>query len=93
MVALLTDLPHDISEKYIKDVEISLKSTQQGYKYFSESYFESVKLFKSDVVGTVLVSVKCHRSQRKNEPPHAINMNISPGTIDLAHCSCTAGYV
>lgn len=91
-LALLSDLPEDISDKYIKN-DLSLKTKQQGYKYFSENYFEKVRMYKSSKEKQVMIAAKCHRSQRKNELPHSVNLDVSPGSIDLAHCSCTAGYV
>ena len=90
VMAVLSDLPADISEKYITE-EVSLKAKQQGFKYYSENYFQRVKMYKSDKENEVRISAKCHRSQRKNDPPHSINLDITPGFLDLAHCSCTAG--
>lgn len=91
VLAVLSDLPADISEKYIAE-EVSLKAKQQGFKYYSENYFQRMKMYKSDKENEVRISAKCHHSQRKNNSPHSINLDITPGSLDLAHCSCTAGY-
>ncbi|KAL5006035.1 hypothetical protein ScPMuIL_017193 [Solemya velum] len=40
---------------------------------------------------TIIVAATFHRSQRKNEMPHSLNLGISPGSVDLAHCSWVAG--
>lgn len=91
-LALFSDLPEDISDKYIK-YDISLKIKQQGFKYFSENYIEKVRMFKSTKENQVNIAARCHRSQRKNDAPHSTNLDISPGSLDLAHCSYTVGNV
>ena len=91
-LALLSDLPQDISEHYVgKDV--SLKAKQQGFKYYSENYFEKVKMYKREDTGQINISAKCNCSQRKNDEPHAVNLDITENKLDLAHCSCVAGLV
>ncbi|XP_061171725.1 uncharacterized protein LOC133181207 [Saccostrea echinata] len=48
-------------------------------------------MYKSDKDNEVRISAKCHRSQRKNSSPHSLNLDVSSGSLQLAHCSCTAG--
>lgn len=50
-------------------------------------------MYKSDKEKEVRILAKCHRSQRKNDHLHSINLDITPRSLDLAHCSCTVGYV
>lgn len=50
-------------------------------------------MYKSDKEEEVRILDKCHRLQRKNDHPHSINLDIKPCSLDLAHCSCTVGFV
>lgn len=88
--ALLTNMPHNILEKYVKNIEISLNSKQQGYRFFSESYFESMKTYRRNYESTIMVKAKCHLSQRKKKIPHLVNLDTSSGSVDMAHCSSIA---
>ena len=90
----LSDLPNNLSVDFLKDADISLKSKQQGYRFFSEGYFQNTKIFKDDD-DILQVYSECHRSrsQRKNAKPHnlQLHMDISVRAINFAHCSCMAG--
>ena len=85
----LTNIPSDFSLVYLKDIAISLKSKQQGFKYFSEGYFHDVNMVKDD--NTVITTAKCYRSQRKSEKPHNVSVDISGDRVSYALCSCQAG--
>lgn len=50
-------------------------------------------MYKSDKEEEVRILAKWHRSQRNNDHPHSINLDITPRSLDLAHWSCTVGYV
>ncbi|XP_076084541.1 uncharacterized protein LOC143055291 [Mytilus galloprovincialis] len=88
--ASLSDLPNNFQLGYL-NCEISLKCKQTGFKYFSEGYIHNVKMLKQVVEQTVNISAKCHRSQRKNEIPHSVEIDVNGGQIELSNCSCTAG--
>ncbi|CAC5379284.1 unnamed protein product [Mytilus coruscus] len=88
--ASLSDLPNNFQLGYL-NCEISLKCKQTGFKYFSEGYLHNVKMLKHVAEQTVNISAKCHRSQRKNEIPHSVEIDINGGQIELSNCSCAAG--
>ncbi|XP_076071032.1 uncharacterized protein LOC143042541 [Mytilus galloprovincialis] len=90
--ASLSDLPNNFQLGYL-NCEISLKCKQTGFKYFSEGYIHNVKMLKQVVEQTVNISAKCHRSQRKNEIPHSVEIDVNGGQIELSNCSCTAGKI
>ncbi|KAJ8315784.1 hypothetical protein KUTeg_007934 [Tegillarca granosa] len=73
----MSDLPDNFA--FAKTHQVSLKSRQQGYRYFAE--------------GNVEISAKCFRSQRKSEKPHSVNIenNKALGEIVDAYCTCQAG--
>lgn len=50
-------------------------------------------MYKSDKEEEVRILAKFHRSQRKNDHSHSINLDITPRSLDLAHWSCTVEYV
>lgn len=89
-IAKLSDVPDDISPALLHNV--SLKSKQTGFKYFSEGYIHDVRMYLND--GSISMKCKCHRSMRKNESPHAVFLDVSagkPGCILSSHCTCQAG--
>ena len=88
--ANLSDLSHGFYENYMKKESISLKSKQQGYKYFNEGYFHDVSMFKGED-NVISISAKSYRSQRKSEKPHSIHLDVKAEEITYAHCSCQAG--
>ncbi|VDI71680.1 Hypothetical predicted protein [Mytilus galloprovincialis] len=57
---------------------LGIKEVSKGYKYFSEKYVTNITVHKVD--NGCLVKGKCHRSQRKNESPHDIEL-FSNGII------------
>ncbi|XP_071118722.1 uncharacterized protein [Haliotis cracherodii] len=88
--ASLADLQADLSTSFMKQVSFSMKSKQQGFKFFSEVYFHSVSMTYGEN-DTIVSSAKCYRSMKKNEPPHAVHVDIKPEEISYAYCSCQAG--
>ena len=48
VLAKLCDLPVNFSMDFLKVTTLSLKSKQQGFKYFSEGYIHDVKMFCGD---------------------------------------------
>ena len=66
----------------------------KGYKFFSESYVHNV--YTSDEAnGNQIATALCHRSQRKNEPPHVVKITLQSknGVAEVSNslCSCKAG--
>ena len=55
----LKNIPATLS--YLKDVDISLKSRQQGFRFFSKGYFHGVNMCMDDE-NTTVVTAKCHRN-------------------------------
>lgn len=68
ILAVLSDLSANLSEIYTAE-KVSLKAKQQCFKYYSENYFQRVKMYKSYKEIEVRKSAKCHCSQRKNDIP------------------------
>lgn len=50
-------------------------------------------MYKSDKEEEDRILAKWHRSQRNNDHPHSINLDITPRSLYLAHWSWTVGYV
>ncbi|CAC5426122.1 unnamed protein product [Mytilus coruscus] len=79
-------------ESIIKRSSQSLgtKEVSKGYKYFSEKYVTNITVHKVD--NGCLVKGKCHRSQRKNESPHDIEIILLDGPVlQCSKCSSTIG--
>ncbi|KAJ8307339.1 hypothetical protein KUTeg_015423 [Tegillarca granosa] len=89
--AKLSDLPDNFA--FAKTHQVSLKSRQQGYRYFAEGYIHKVSLFFLENESNLEISAKCFRSQRKSEKPHSVNIEINKalGEIVDAYCTCQAG--
>ncbi|KAK3735994.1 hypothetical protein QZH41_018253 [Actinostola sp. cb2023] len=65
---------------------------QKGYKFFVENYIHDVFVGEKTNIDNVFVKGRCFRSQRKNEEPHFLNLEVkSTGEIVLTQCSCKAG--
>lgn len=66
------------------------KSLNKGYKFFIEDYLFDIWVKADDEKFTS--KAKCHRSQRKNEKPHDLNLQLSAdGNVFASECSCKAG--
>ncbi len=68
----------------------------KGYKFFVENDVHDVYVGRqSDAVS--IVRERCHPSQRKNEDPHTLQMQVvdsnGEAKISSAKCSCKAGFV
>ncbi|XP_022808776.1 uncharacterized protein LOC111345759 [Stylophora pistillata] len=66
----------------------------KGYKFFSENYIHNV--YTSDeATGHHIATGLCHRTQRKNEPAHAVKITLQTknGMAEVSNslCSCKAG--
>ena len=72
---------------------------QKGYKFFVENYIHDVYLGRPSGHGDLacIVQARCHRSQRKNEDPHSLKVEVvnsnGDAKISKAKCSCKAGFV
>ena len=69
---------------------------EKGYKFFTENYIHNVFVKEEDGrAGTCEVKGRCHRSLKKNEAPHAVELKIADregrGNVEGAECSCKAG--
>ncbi|CAG2198744.1 unnamed protein product [Mytilus edulis] len=91
----LTIVP-PITFGFVEDVikgssqSLGIKEVSKGYKYFSEKYVTNITVHKVD--NGCLVKGKCHRSQRKNESPHDIEIILLDGPIlQESKCSCAIG--
>ena len=68
----------------------------KAYKFFLENYVHDVYVCQlSESVS--IVRARCHRSQRKNEDPHKLQIEVTDrngeANISRAKCSCKAGFV
>ena len=72
---------------------------QKGYKFFVENYIHDVYVGKPSQHGDLacIVQARCHRSQRTNEDPHSLEIEVvnsnGDANISKAKCSCKAGLV
>ena len=72
---------------------------KKGYKFFVENYIHDVYVGRLSRHGdlTCIVQARCHRSQRKNEDPHSLKIEVvnsnGDAKISKAKCSCKAGFV
>ena len=72
---------------------------QKGYNFFVENYIHDVYVGKPSRHGDLacIVQARCHRSQRKNEDPHSLEIEVvnsnGDANISKAKCSCKAGLV
>ena len=67
---------------------------EKGYKYFVENYIHNVYVGRtSSSVSTV--KARCHRSQRKSEEPHTLQIRVlndnGEANVSNPNCSCKAG--
>ncbi|CAC5370189.1 unnamed protein product [Mytilus coruscus] len=66
------------------------KEISKGYKYFSEKYLFNISVHKLD--NGCMVTARCHRSQKKNESPHEIEISLVEGPgLESSNCSCAIG--
>ncbi|CAC5392186.1 unnamed protein product [Mytilus coruscus] len=66
------------------------KEISKGYKYFSEKYLFNISVHKLD--NGCMVTARCHRSQKKNESPHEIEISLVEGPgLESRYCSCAIG--
>ena len=72
---------------------------QKGYKFFVENYIHDVYVGRPSRQGDLayIVQARCHPSQRKNEDPHSLTIEVvnsnGDAKISNAKCSCKAGFV
>lgn len=93
----LKDLPsitYDVIQSHLSKTGRSVVG-EKGYKFFAESFIHEVFAAK---LGENLhkLKAKCYRSQRKNEKPHELHIEILKnidGNIKVGNgsCSCKAG--
>ncbi|XP_052798027.1 uncharacterized protein LOC128230070 [Mya arenaria] len=91
---LIPQLTFSFIENYVKDNKTSSgeKSIDKGFKYYSESYIQDLKVSKTD--NGCRLDGKCYRSQRKNENPHQLNVSFKNDEnieITSSWCSCPIG--
>ncbi|VDI68993.1 Hypothetical predicted protein [Mytilus galloprovincialis] len=95
-------LPEDDAELYPACVVTRAMARKQQDEDLQENQFDYMDLsdtFLADIEGPVykvdngcLVKGKCHRSQRKNESPHDIEIILLDGPIlQESKCSCAIG--
>ncbi|XP_056000210.1 uncharacterized protein LOC125676125 [Ostrea edulis] len=91
-LSIVPDLTFGFVEKFVKRDSQSLgeKEISKGYKYFCERYVTNITTHNA--VNGCVVKGKCHRSQRKNESPHDIEIVLLDGPcVESSRCSCTIG--
>ena len=66
---------------------------QKGYKFFVENYIHDVYVGKQSRHGDLacIVQARCHRSQRKNEDPHSLAIEVvnSNGDSKISNAKCS----
>lgn len=69
------------------------RNVKRGYKFFSEGYVHEI--WTRTLEDKIHVKAKCYKSQKKNEHPHTLSMDLKKEVpaiaITKAHCSCEAG--
>ncbi|CAL9685252.1 unnamed protein product [Knipowitschia caucasica] len=74
----------------------SSSKLEKGYKLFVENYVFNYEV--SEIVGgEVAVRAHCHKSMRKREPPHCLQITLQSGIVPAVvmstSCSCAAGKI
>ena len=91
--ASLSDLPGCFSVSWLNVSNVSLKSRQQGYKFFAEGYFHMVCMTWRNK--TLQVAARCHPSQRKSKEAQKLSIDIDVDKARISDtrsmCSCQAG--
>ncbi|XP_033646503.1 uncharacterized protein LOC117305734 [Asterias rubens] len=61
---------------------MSSREVTKGYLFFSQGYVHETVIYKNNDSDVVEIKAKCYRSMRKSQPPHKINLIISPTQQD-----------
>jgi hypothetical protein len=85
----LSALPQNLSTAYLP-YEPTLRQKQRARRFQRESYLHDVHLSET-ATGVQRVDAHCYRSQRKNAPPHKLQIDVAVRAITEAHCNCKAG--
>ena len=85
----LSALPQNLSIAYLP-FEPTVRQKQRARRFQRESYLYDVRLSET-VAGVQRVEAHCYRSQRKNAPPHKLQIDVAVRAVTEAYCSCKAG--
>ena len=95
----ISSIKFEVGISLFGDTPLTKRSKERGYLFFSQGYVHETVIYKNNDSDVVEIKAKCYRSMRKSQPPHKINLIISPtqqddgrkNRITESTCSCVAG--
>ncbi len=89
MYAPVSDIPKEIISHFWQTGEISEKAKQKGLQYAFEGYIHDI--ICNQLENFIKIEAKAYRSQRKQQPPYTLTIQMGNTQIEEQLCSCTAG--
>ncbi len=90
MYAPVSDIPKEIISIFWQTCEISEKAKQKGLQYAFEGYIHNIICNRLEN-NLIKIEAKAYRSQRKQQPPHKLTIQMGNTQIEEQLCSCKAG--
>ncbi|XP_067307635.1 uncharacterized protein [Pseudorasbora parva] len=90
MYAPVSDIPEEILSNFWRTCEISERARQKGLQYAFEGYIHDIICTRLEK-NLIKIEAKAYRSQRKQQPPHTLTIQMGNTQIEEQLCSCTAG--
>ncbi len=90
MYAPVSDIPKEIICNFWQTGEISERAKQKGLQYAFEGYTHDIICNRLDN-NFIKIEAKAYRSQRKQQPPHTLTIQMGNTQIEEQLCPCIAG--
>jgi len=90
MYAPVSDIPKEIISNFWQTGEISERARERGLQYAFEGYIHDIICNRLEN-NLIKIEAKAYRSQRKQQPPHSLTIQMGHTQIVEQLCSCTAG--